>query len=48
MFTDEANFYPLIMVGDMCGGKKSDFKTVAPKNVIGCVVRHYWLGWGFL
>jgi len=27
MFTDEANLFPLIMVGDMCGGKKSDLKT---------------------
>ena len=48
MFTDEANLYPLIMVGDMYGGKKSDLKTVAHRNVIGCVVRHYWLGWGLL
>jgi len=36
------------MVGDVCGGKKSDLKTVALRNVIGCVVRHYWLGWGLL
>jgi len=43
MFTDEANFLPSIMVGDMCGGKKSNLKTVAPRNMIGCVVRHYWL-----
>jgi len=28
MFTDEANLFPFIMVGDMCGGKKSDLKTV--------------------
>ena len=45
---DEANFFPSIMVGDMCGGKKSDLKTVAPRNMVGCVVRHYWLGWGLL
>ena len=48
MFTDETNFFPLIMVGDMCGGKNSDLKTVAPRKMIGCVVRHYWLGWGLL
>jgi len=45
MLTDEANFFPSIMVGDLCGGKKIDLKTVAPRNVIGCVVRHYWLEW---
>jgi len=44
MFTDQANFFPSIMVGDMCGGKKSDLKTVGHRNVIGCVVHHYWLG----
>ena len=27
------------MVGDVCGGKKSDLKTVAPRSMIGCVVR---------
>jgi len=48
MFTDEANFFPSIMVEDMCGGKKSDLKTAAHRNMIGCVVRHYWLGWGLL
>ena len=26
MFTDEANFFPSIMVGDVCGGKKDRFK----------------------
>jgi len=29
MFTDDANFFPSIMVGDVCGGKKIDLKTVA-------------------
>jgi len=48
MLTDEANCFPSIMVGDMCGGKNIDLKIVAPRNVIGCVVRHYWLGWGLL
>ena len=48
MFTDDANFFPSIIVGDLCGGKKIDLKTVAPRNVICCVVRHYWLGWGLL
>jgi len=48
MFTDEANSFPSIMVGDVCGGKKSDLKTVAARNMTGCVVRHYWLGWGIL
>ena len=40
MFTDEANFFPLIIVGEVCGGKKIDLKTVAPRNVIDvlCVV----------
>jgi len=32
MFTDEANFFPTKMVGDVCGGKKIDFKTVAPRH----------------
>ena len=36
MFTDEANFFPSIMFGDVCGGKKGDLKT---RNLI--VVRHY-------
>jgi len=44
MFTDEANILPSIIVGDVCGGKKIDLKTVVPRNV----VRHYWLGWGLL
>ena len=45
MFTDVANFLPSIMVRDVCGGKKIDLKIkVAPRHVIGCVVRHYWLG----
>jgi len=44
MFTDEANFFPSRIVGDVYDGKKLDLKTVAPRNVIGCVVRHYWLG----
>ena len=48
MFTDEANLLLSIMVGDVCGGKKIDSKTVVPRNVIGCVVRHYWLGLGIL
>jgi len=48
MFTDEVNLFPSIMVGDMCSCTKSDLKTVAPINLIGCVVRHYWLGWGLL
>jgi len=43
MFTGEANVFPLIMVGDVCGGKRIDLKTVAARNVIGCVRRHYWL-----
>ena len=47
MFTDEAIFFPLIMIGDVCGGKKINLKNVAPRKVIGCVVRH-WLGWGLL
>jgi len=40
MFTDEANLFPSIMVGDLCGGKKIDLKTVAPSDVIGiwCVI----------
>jgi len=42
MFTNEANFFPSIMVGDVCGGKKIDLKTVTPINVIGFVVGHYW------
>jgi len=37
-----------ILVGDVCGGKKINLKTVAPRNGIGYVVRHYWLGWGLL
>ena len=41
MFTDEANIFPSIMVEDVCGGKKIDLKNVVPRNVIGCVVRHY-------
>jgi len=48
MFTDEANLFASIMFGDMCGDKKSNLKTVASRNMIGCVVRHYWLGWGLL
>jgi len=48
MFSDKANFFLSIMVGDVRGGKKIDLKTVAPRNVMGCVVRHYWLGWGLL
>ena len=40
MFTDKASCFPSLMVGDMCGGKNIDLKTVAPRNVIGCVVRH--------
>jgi len=48
MFTAEAYFFLSIMVGDMCGGEKSDLKTVAHRNMICCVVRHYWLGWGLL
>ena len=48
MFTDEANIFPSLMVGDVCGGKTIDLKTVALRNVIGCVVRLYWLGWGLL
>jgi len=44
MFTDEANLFPSIKVGDMCGGKKRDLKTIAPRNLIGCMARHYWLG----
>jgi len=36
------------MVGDMCSGTKSDLKPLAHRNLIGCVVRHYWLGWGLL
>jgi len=48
MFTDEANSFPSIMVGDVCGGKTSDLKTVAPRNMTGCVVRHYWFDWGIL
>jgi len=48
MFTDEANIFPSIMVEDVCGGKKIDLKNVVPRNVIGCVVRHYWLGWDLL
>ena len=48
MFTDDADFFPSIMVGDVCGGKKIDLKTVAHRNLIGCAVRHYWLGWGLL
>jgi len=46
MFTDEANIFPSIIVGDVCGGKKIELKTVAHRNAIGCVVRHYGLGWG--
>jgi len=34
VFTGEANFVPSIMFGDVCGGKKIDLKTVAPRNVI--------------
>ena len=48
MFIDEASFLPPIMVVDVCCGKKIDLKTVAPRYVIGCVVRYYWLGWGLL
>ena len=48
MFTNEANFFPSIMVGDVCGGKKIYIKTVSPRNVVGCVMRHNWLGWGLL
>jgi len=48
VFTDEANFLPSKMVGDLCDGKKIDLKTVASRNVMGCVVRHYWLWWGLL
>ena len=48
MFTNEANLFPSIMVGDVCGSKKIDLKIVAPRNVVGCVVRHYFLGWGLL
>ena len=44
----KANFFPSIVVGDVCGGKKKDLKTVVPRNVIGCVVRYYRLGWGLL
>ena len=44
MLTDYANLFHSVMVGDVCNGKKIDLKTVAPRNVIGCVVRHYWLG----
>ena len=44
MFTDEANIFPSIMFGDVCRGKKIELKTVAPRKMIGCVVRHYWLG----
>jgi len=43
MFTDEAKVFTSIMVGDVCGGKKIDLKIVADRNVVGCVVRHYWL-----
>jgi len=32
MFTDDINLFPSIKVGDMCGGKKSDLKTVAPRR----------------
>jgi len=48
VFTDEAFLFPSIMVGDVCGGTKIDLKTVASRNVIGCVMRHYWLWWGLL
>jgi len=48
MFTDEANLFPSIKAGDVCGGKKIDLKIVAPRNVVGCVLRHYWLGCGLL
>jgi len=46
MFTDEANFFSSILVGVVGGGKNIGLKTVAPRNVLRCVVRHYWLGWG--
>ena len=48
MFIDEANLFPSIMVGDVCGGKTINLKNVAPRKMIGCVARHYWLGWGLL
>jgi len=48
MFTDEANFFPSILVGDVCGGKKINLKTVAPRNGICYAVRHYWLRWCLL
>jgi len=35
MFTNDANFFSSIMVEDKCGGKKSDLKTIAPRNMIG-------------
>jgi len=42
MFTDVANLFPSIRL-ETC-----DLKTVASRNMIGCVVSHYWLGWGLL
>jgi len=48
MCTDDANIFPSIMVGDVCGGKKIDLKTVAHRILIGCAVRHYWLWRGLL
>jgi len=41
MFTDEANLFPSIIIGDVCGGKKIDLKIFAPRYVVGCMASHY-------
>ena len=41
MFTEDANCLPSIMVGDVCGGKQIDLKTVAFRNVLLCVITDY-------
>jgi len=38
MFTNKDNLFPSMMVGDVCGGKKIDLKTVAPRKVVVCSV----------